>query len=118
MITNVPGMTIYTFDGISFVRAGYRQGDPLRGKNQAIASETPMMGGGVYRDTAGGFTGPIAFQAWFNSAAERDALVAKVKAGVTATLTNSKGLAQEYTLKEADACEPILGRPAANLSFA
>jgi len=83
-------LVTYTFDGLSFARINYNDGDQKFFQRQAILSKEPLIGGGYYRDVAGSNIQPLSFTASFSFVkADRDAMVNKV--GRVATLSKSSG---------------------------
>jgi len=107
-------LTTWTFDGLSFARINYNDGDAKFLPRQAILSKEPLMGGGYFRDVAGWNFQPLSFIASFTKVAERDALVNKI--GRVATLSKSTGEQTTVVLSSATPVN-IAGRYCVDCTF-
>jgi hypothetical protein len=114
MPTQDTALKIWSIDGIAVTRAGYNYGDPEWAPDEAIASKEPLIGGGVYRDTAGTQPGQFSLRIGCDTYAQRESIIAKAGTVVHLQKTN-KGYGAYFTLRTATRLQLAGGYFAADL---
>jgi hypothetical protein len=95
------GITVYTFQSITFARVA--DGDSLEpwfsGSGQGYTKDVVLGGASVYLDVGATIYGPLSFRASFLSSADRAAFVALLF--TSATLSNTRGRSGTAVLTKA-----------------